>query len=74
MTSLAYTPAATALHGYEAPRAETRPGARLRLLPSGDGWALVTPSGEIAFQALGTQGRRRCLEFARARGVLVISS
>jgi hypothetical protein len=73
MSSMAYT-AAAELHAYRAPRAGTRPGARLKLLPSGDGWSLVTPEGNVAFHALGTQGRRRCLEFARARGVLVVSS
>jgi hypothetical protein len=74
MTSLAFTPAATGLHTAEKPRADTRPRPRLKLLPSADGWSLVTPSGKLAFHALGTQGRRRCLEFARAQGVLVISS
>jgi hypothetical protein len=45
---------------------------RLRLLPSGDGWSLVSPDGKLVFHALGTAGRRRCLETARARGVLAI--
>jgi hypothetical protein len=74
MTSLAFTAAGAELHTHDAQRAGTRPGARLKLLPSGDGWSLVTPEGELAFRALGLQGRRRCLEFAQARGVLVVSS
>ena len=45
---------------------------RVRLLPTGDGWALVAPDGKLMFHALGTAGRRRCLETARARGVLAI--
>jgi hypothetical protein len=46
----------------------------LRLLPSGDGWSLVGDHGELVFSALGVSGRRRCLEFARARGVAALIS
>jgi hypothetical protein len=46
---------------------------RLRLLPSGDGWALVGADGRIAFSALGLSGRRRCLEFAREHGVITLT-
>jgi hypothetical protein len=46
----------------------------LRLLPTGDGWALVGQDGKVVFEALGTHARRRCLEFARARGVLGLLS
>lgn len=49
-------------------------GDFLKLLPTGDGWALVGPDGKVVFDALGTGGRRRCLEFARARGVLAVLS
>ena len=45
---------------------------RLRLQPRGDGWSLVAPDGQLVFHALGATGRRRCLETARARGVLAI--
>ncbi len=45
---------------------------RLRLLPSGDGWSLVGVDGELVFSALGLSGRRRCLEFARAEGVILL--
>ena len=47
---------------------------RLRLMASGDGWSLVAPDGNLVFQALGTQGRRRCLEYAYSKGVLAVLS
>ena len=47
---------------------------RLRLLPSGDGWSLVTLDGRLVFSALGLAGRQRCLEFARGDGVGVLVS
>ncbi len=47
---------------------------RLRLLPSGDGWSLVEPDGALVFSALGLDGRRRCLEFAQAAGVVALAS
>ncbi|HEY2771847.1 MAG TPA: hypothetical protein VGI87_14825 [Solirubrobacteraceae bacterium] len=46
---------------------------RLRLLPSGDGWSLVTTEGKLMYSALGVSGRRRCLEFALAEGVAVLA-
>lgn len=46
----------------------------LRLLPSGDGWSLIGSDGRLVFKALGPRGRRRCLEFARAHGVLALFS
>jgi hypothetical protein len=52
----------------------TKRTTRLRLVQSGDGWSLVDPEGELVFRALGTNARRRCLEFARARGVLAVFS
>jgi len=54
---------------HPATRAE-----RLRLLPSGDGWSLIGRGGEPVFFGLGVSGRRRCLEFARSRGVLTLFS
>ena len=45
---------------------------RLRLLPSGDGWSLVGFDGKLVYSALGTSGRRRCVEFARAEGILTL--
>jgi hypothetical protein len=50
------------------------PADRIRLLPSGDGWSLVGPDGSLLFYGLGHQGRRKCLEWARARGVLAVFS
>ncbi len=74
MTSLAHTPGRFQLRSPTALRrsGEAHEGESLRLLPSGDGWALVGPDGELVFQALGTDGRRRCLEFARDEGVLAV--
>ena len=48
--------------------------ASLRLVPSGDGWSLIDSNGWLVFSALGVNGRRRCVEFAGARGVLVLHS
>ncbi len=45
-----------------------------RLMPTGDGWSLIRPDGGVAFRGLGVSGRRRCLEFARELGVLVVFS
>lgn len=49
-------------------------GEFLKLLPTGDGWALVGCDGKVVFDALGVDARRRCLEFARGRGVLALQS
>jgi hypothetical protein len=50
-------------------------GARqLRLVASGDGWALVTLAGEPVFSAAGLRGRWCCLEFAHNRGVVALVS
>jgi hypothetical protein len=47
---------------------------RFRLLPSGDGWSVVGPRGELVVREQGTASRQRCLEAARARGVLAVFS
>jgi hypothetical protein len=47
---------------------------RLRLMAHGDGWSLVAADGKLVFSASGTQGRRRCLEYAYAEGVLAVLS
>lgn len=47
--------------------------SRLRLLPSGDGWSLVGEDGRLVFSALGLGGRRRCLEYAQAHGVVALT-
>jgi hypothetical protein len=46
----------------------------LKLLPTGDGWSLIGQDGKVVFEALGTDARHQCLEFARARGVLGLLS
>jgi hypothetical protein len=49
--------------------------ADLQLVASGDGWSLVDRrSGDLVFSALGLSGRRRCLEYAHASGVLALVS
>jgi hypothetical protein len=75
MTALSHAPAAFAIHRLaERDRTAPTPAPALRLLPSGDGWSLIGHSGELVFSALGAGGRRRCLEFARAAGVLTVRS
>jgi hypothetical protein len=55
--------------------AGTKPVARQLLLrPSDDGWSLLTPDGEVVYRGLGEAGRRQCLKFACARGVLAVIS
>jgi hypothetical protein len=76
MSALSHAPAAFAIH--RVPDSDrTVPASAtptLRLMPSGDGWSLVGPGGELVFSALGAQGRRRCLQYARAHGVLAVLS
>ena len=49
-------------------------GASLRLLPTGDGWSLLSSDGSLVYSALGRSARQRCLEFAEAWGVLALLS
>jgi hypothetical protein len=74
MSSLAHTPAAFEIRTLGRHRTRSTRMTGLRLLPTGDGWSLVGPAGELVFHALGPRGRRQCLEYARARGVLFVSS
>jgi hypothetical protein len=74
MTSLAHSSTPFELRTFKALPIDAGGSRRLKLLPSGDGWSLVGPSGELVFEALGTRGRRECLEYARAHGVLAIFS
>jgi hypothetical protein len=46
-------------------------GVHLRLVPIGDEWSLVTPTGDLVFHA---SDRLDCLEYARAKGVLAVLS
>jgi hypothetical protein len=72
MTALADRHSAVEIHLIGELHARAESDVRLRLVPSGEGWSLVGPSGELVFNAIGTRARRRCLEFARERGVLAI--
>jgi hypothetical protein len=75
MSALSHAPAAFAIHRIaESERAVSAATPTLRLMPSGDGWSLVGQDGELVFSALGAQGRRRCLQYARAHGVLAVLS
>lgn len=47
-------------------------GDRVLLRPSGDGWSLMTPDGRVLLRGSGPGSRRRCLEYARAVGVLAV--
>jgi hypothetical protein len=72
MISLTHPPRRLERRAGRDPRPRPSTSLGLRLRQSGDGWVLVTPDEELVFQAPGTDGRRRCLEFARARGVLAL--
>jgi hypothetical protein len=72
MISLTHPPSRLERRSGRASRARSVTGVGLRLRQSGEGWVLVTPDDELVFQAPGIDGRRRCLEFARARGVLAL--
>ena len=74
MTSLTRAAGIFETGAFATARAMRGTSGRLRLLAGGDGWALMTPEGKVVFHALGTRGRRRCLEFARAHGVLAVFS
>ena len=74
MSSLAHSPASISIRTGSHRRVEAHRAIGLRLLPTGDGWSLVTADGDLVFQALGTRGRRECLEFAQANSVLAVFS
>lgn len=76
MASLTHPPGRLRIRPATGPRGGRGAdhGVRLRLLPTGDGWSLVAAAGQLVFQAGGTDGRRRCLEFARTEGVLAVLS
>ncbi len=73
MTSLGHIASAPQIRSFALPTHATG-NVRLRLLPSGDGWSLVGRDGKVVFEALGTGGRRECLRFAQAHGVLAVFS
>jgi hypothetical protein len=72
MFSLAPAPRSLRLAELPAVRARAASWPRCRLVPAGDGWSLVTGDEHVLFEADGPDGRRRCLEFARARGALAV--
>lgn len=73
MTSMAHRPSLFQSSAVKGPRdGEAAASVRLSLLQSGDGWSLVDPDGRLVFSAKGFGGRRACLEFAQAKGVLAI--
>ena len=47
---------------------------RIRLLPSEDGWSLVTDDGRVLVRGMGQDSRHQCLEYARASGILAVLS
>lgn len=74
MTALAHIPAAFEIRTSPKSVLGVPAGKRMRLLSTEDGWSLVGPNGELVFRGLGRDGRRRCLEAARERGILVVFS
>ena len=67
-------PSASKARSSDASRHGLGGHVRVRLVKSAEGWSLVSPAGESVFQASGKHARRRCLEFARAEGVLALLS
>lgn len=73
MALLAPHPAAFELRsGPPIRRPRDEAADRLYLRPTGDGWSVLNSAGEVLFCGLGLAGRRRCLEFARDIGVLLV--
>jgi hypothetical protein len=72
MTALAHKQAAFELRIRVDARGREAVSRRLSLRPTGDGWSLLAPSGEVVFRGFGLAGRRQCLEFAREHGVLAV--
>jgi hypothetical protein len=72
MTALAHRPAAFAVVSVDGSRSRDRASTSLTLRATEDGWSLLAADGHVVFSAIGTAGRRRCLEFARELGVLAV--
>lgn len=62
------------IRGRSTSRERGLADSSLSLRATGDGWALMSAGGRVVFSALGVSGRRMCLEFARAAGVLSVRS
>ena len=71
MTTLDYHPAAIHVSTADVP---STAGGYLLLRPTGDGWSLMTPDGEVIYRGLGLDSRRRCLELAVERGAATVLS
>jgi hypothetical protein len=50
--------------------AQAAPGATLTLKPTTTGYALVSPSGRVAYEAAGPRARERCLRRVMRLGAL----
>jgi hypothetical protein len=74
MSAIAHKPAAFALRLGERPTTQTATPGYLRLRPTEDGWSLIGTAGDIVFHAIGLRGRRQCLEYARAHGIVAVLS
>jgi hypothetical protein len=74
MTTITHSSAAFEMHpGDEDSDSRALP-LRCSIRATEDGWSLLAPNGRVVFRGLGTASRRQCLEFARARGVLAVTS
>jgi hypothetical protein len=74
MSALAPKPAAFALRLIDRPTVQSASSGYLRLRACEDGWSLIGTTGKVVFHALGPRGRRSCLEYARAHGILAVLS
>jgi hypothetical protein len=74
MSAIAHKPAAFSVRLGTKPFAEAAVPGYLRLRPTEDGWSLIGTAGDIVFHALGPRGRRQCLEYARAHGIVAVLS
>jgi hypothetical protein len=74
MTATIDRPAAFAIEMARTPDVRSIASGCLILRPSEDGWSLIDAHSKVVFRALGIEGRRRCLEFARGLGVLAVLS
>jgi hypothetical protein len=74
MTTLAHRLGAVGIGAAGSPQVRDDAIRRLTLRATGNGWSLLGPRGEEVFHAPGVAGRRKCLEFARDHGVLVVLS
>ena len=74
MTTFNYHPAAIELSAAEKRDVQRTAGGYLLLRPTGDGWSLMIPDGEVIYRGLGPDSRRRCLEIAVERGAATVLS